>query len=273
MKNKTVVLIPVYQKRFTSSEIRSVENTIKIFGAASCCFIAPQTWERTFMKEIKGESGCRILYFEDDFFTGTQSYNRLLLSAGFYKEFSEYTFMLICQTDTFVFENRLEEWVEKNYDYLGAPWITGIHDNKPDFLPLGGNGGFSLRNIAACQKTLSVFKIMEPPSESMGYFKKFHSGIKLWMRFPLMILRILGYKNNSKHYTRNFGANEDVFWSTKAHTINKNFKPAPVSEEIAFAFEKYPSLLYEMNNKKLPFGCHAWEKYEPDFWKKFILQE
>jgi hypothetical protein len=24
-------------------------------------------------------------------------------------------------------------------------------------------------------------------------------------------------------------------------------------------------LLYEMNNKKLPFGCHAWEKYGRNF--------
>ena len=35
-------------------------------------------------------------------------------------------------------------------------------------------------------------------------------------------------------------------------------------------FELEPRYLYNLNQKKLPFGCHAWEKHEPDFWKNHI---
>jgi GT2 family glycosyltransferase len=38
-----------------------------------------------------------------------------------------------------------------------------------------------------------------------------------------------------------------------------------------FSFEKYPDYLYSIN-RKIPFGCHAWGKYEYNtFWEKFIL--
>lgn len=41
-------------------------------------------------------------------------------------------------------------------------------------------------------------------------------------------------------------------------------------EALEFAFERFPSEMYKITGK-LPFGCHAWEKYEYEsFWKKFI---
>lgn len=44
-----------------------------------------------------------------------------------------------------------------------------------------------------------------------------------------------------------------------------------ISEEAShFAFEKHPSFLFSQNGQ-LPFGCHAWRKYEYDeFWGKYI---
>jgi hypothetical protein len=34
--------------------------------------------------------------------------------------------------------------------------------------------------------------------------------------------------------------------------------------------ELEPKKAFEMLEGKLPFGCHAWEKREPDFWKPII---
>ena len=39
------------------------------------------------------------------------------------------------------------------------------------------------------------------------------------------------------------------------------------NQAIKFSFEVMPSYLYKLNNNVLPFGCHAFEKYESDFWK------
>ena len=49
---------------------------------------------------------------------------------------------------------------------------------------------------------------------------------------------------------------------------NGSIKP---EEAIAFSFELSPSYLYKLNGNYLPFGCHAWYKYEyENFWKQHI---
>lgn len=50
----------------------------------------------------------------------------------------------------------------------------------------------------------------------------------------------------------------------------KDFNPAPPEVAMKFSFEVHPEVLYELNDKQLPFGCHAYLKYNPEFWKKFI---
>ena len=83
-------------------------------------------------------------------------------------------------------------------------------------------------------------------------------------------MKLMGYQNNSRYLVNNFDQNEDYFWSHYAPQINLNYKVAPSCEAIKFAFEKAPEMLYKKNKNQLPFGCHAWEKYEPEFWKKHI---
>jgi hypothetical protein len=40
-------------------------------------------------------------------------------------------------------------------------------------------------------------------------------------------------------------------------------------EALAFSIEQNPQTGYKILGK-LPFGCHAWERYEPNFWKGII---
>ena len=63
---------------------------------------------------------------------------------------------------------------------------------------------------------------------------------------------------------------EDFYWTKKVAVVFNDFKVAPVEDAAKFSFEVNPSLLYKMNNNQLPFGCHGWEKYEPEFWKQYI---
>jgi hypothetical protein len=41
-------------------------------------------------------------------------------------------------------------------------------------------------------------------------------------------------------------------------------------QALKFGFEQHPQLCYELNNQQLPFGCHAWEKYDYEFWEKYM---
>ena len=41
-------------------------------------------------------------------------------------------------------------------------------------------------------------------------------------------------------------------------------------DAIPFAFEAKPKYLYKINQNKLPMGCHAWYRYNLEFWRPFI---
>ena len=45
------------------------------------------------------------------------------------------------------------------------------------------------------------------------------------------------------------------------------FKVAKADVNYKFSFEVFPRRLYEMNNNELPFGCHAFERYDYEFFK------
>ena len=63
--------------------------------------------------------------------------------------FAKYEYILIYQTDCWVYEDRLDEFMDKGYDYYGAPWkLEGLTWSKNSV----GNGGFSLRKVSAMRR-------------------------------------------------------------------------------------------------------------------------
>ena len=175
--------------------------------------------------------------FDESFFESTKTYNLLMLSADFYKRFINYDFMLIYQLDAYVFKDELGYWCEQGYDFIGAPWNRyDFLRNKIHLIEAGVNGGFSLRKI---------------PS----------------------FIKVLSDEGNGKIILKDFissGRNEDGFFSIQAKMIDQTFKVAPYGVAMNFSFEYKPEKLYEMTGHKLPFGCHAWEKCNPQFWGKYI---
>jgi hypothetical protein len=73
-----------------------------------------------------------------------------------------------------------------------------------------------------------------------------------------------------KWYTTNYALNEDRFWSDRALFFNPNFRVAPVSTGLQFSFERHPRYCFEQNGHKLPFGCHAWGKWDRAFWETYL---
>jgi hypothetical protein len=177
---------------------------------------------------------------------GVKGYNNLLLSRCFYQAFDEYEYMLIVQTDALVLSNALEEWCAKQYSYVGAPWFDGYTTpTRPLRLSNVGNGGFSLRRIPDFLKVLSrprVFKnvLMENWPGSLlstvyRYIKDYHS---------------LVY--GDVHL--NVEVNEDLFWGLFVPRQCSFFHVPTPLEAMSFAFEAHPDHLYELNQKRLPFG-------------------
>ena len=67
--------------------------------------------------------------------------------------------------------------------------------------------------------------------------------------------------------------NEDHFWANRATHYFPKFRVAPLEIAIKFAFECVPRYCYQLNGKQLPFGCHAWNRYDREFWEPFLMSK
>jgi hypothetical protein len=52
--------------------------------------------------------------------------------------------------------------------------------------------------------------------------------------------------------------------------ISHRLRVATVEDALQFSFETCPRKCFEMNGRRLPFGCHAWE-YDRAFWEPHLL--
>jgi hypothetical protein len=80
----------------------------------------------------------------------------------------------------------------------------------------------------------------------------------------------LTVKNNTFFLFNNYDSNEDGYWGLLTGRNFRWFKVAPPEDAIKFSFEVQPQRFYNENFQQLPFGCHAWIKYDFDFWKTHI---
>lgn len=90
-----------------------------------------------------------------------KEYNDLLLNYDFWHSLSAYNKALIFQSDSFMLQSGIEKFLK--YDYIGSPWKWWKKEFK-DSKRMGGNGGFSLRNIAKMKETILKYKDSNPPN-------------------------------------------------------------------------------------------------------------
>ena len=179
--------------------------------------------------------------FPRRYFRNPVAYSRLLLSARFYEAFAQYDYVLVHQLDAVVFRDELADWCERGLDYVGAPWFPG--PEMPLVTePSVGNGGLSLRRVAAFRE------VLERAGER--YARRWVKG-----------------RSDSR-----FEAHEDLFWSFDAQRFVPEFRIATVEEALGFAFEVAPRRAFELAGGKLPFGAHAWARYDREFWEPHLLR-
>ena len=65
----------------------------------------------------------------------------------------------------------------------------------------------------------------------------------------------------------------DLLWADVAVHYNPDFKIADVATGLRFGFEVAPRICFERNHRQLPFGCHAWPRYDREFWEPYLLKE
>ncbi len=269
------VIIPLYKsfKSLSSEELGSIRQCLQILTKYPIYFIGPHHLD--FEEYVKLGSDLRvdfkIIKFDSRYFKSIEGYNRLLLSLLFYKTFKKHAFMLIYQTDCWVFRDDLMKWCKKGYDYIGAPWFEGWgkSEGSPEIIGVG-NGGFSLRNIQAHLRVLHSFSNVYPIDQIWNRYMERKGNLAFKIVMVLKFLVNITFKNNTFFLLNQYPGHEDGFWGYLARRNFSWFKVASDIDAVSFCFELHPLRSFELNNFQLPFGCHAWQRYEPEFWKSYI---
>jgi hypothetical protein len=257
MKEKIAIVIPVYKSTLTQYEQVALDKCYAVLGKYPIVFVAPESLPID--RVVRSNRRATTLRFSDSFFRNIAGYNRLMMSSVFYEAFVQYDYILIYQLDAYIFTDDLVQWCNKEYDYVGAPWIPAqkyehsyyriglsIMTFLGSLIPIKtgidnyyhvGNGGFSLRKVD------SFIHIIRLEAERINYY--------------------LSRKGPRFH--------EDVFWGVEMVKRHKNFKVPKWEEALSFSFDVRPHLAYKYANNTLPIGCHGWyTKAHSLFWEDHI---
>ena len=120
-KRMAVIVIPVYKQELDDLEMVSLAQVRRVLGKYDICFLAPESLDFSYSGGTYGEYVERV---PDVYFTGKNSYSRLMLEPWLYERFSAYEYMLLYQLDAFVFADRLREFCE-----LGGMGFRHTHEN------------------------------------------------------------------------------------------------------------------------------------------------
>jgi len=226
--NKDVcIVIPIYKDNFNNpllyDEVESIYHTIKLMNKYDIYFLCHPDLNISFYKRFEADN----VYFKFFNYKTREEYSNMCLNYEFYKMFSDYKYMLICQTDAYIFRDELLYWCNKGYDYIGA--LALFSEIKPKWIGVFGdknigdinsykypvlNGGFSLRNI-----------------KSMYDFC---------------------YKNKDKFKNETFNEDCVICWY-HWHELNM----PPREDAIKFSAENQTYAFYPKIYNQLPFGCHT----------------
>ena len=236
MNKRCVVLIPIYKENLDADEFFSVKASLRHLDDFDVLFIGPELLNIEYYS--KKFPSVPFHFFNKDFFASINGYNKLLTSDYFYQSFIDYEYMLVLQTDAILLKNELSQWIDKGYDYIGAPWPKGYSlPIKTNAIPLEngilctsfvGNGGLSLRNIRSCIQLLHEFSDLALTWQSTGHA-------------------------------------EDLFFAFLS-TLSDFFKMPNIKVAARFSHDIDPQYLSKLIGNEIPFGVHAWSKYDRHFW-------
>lgn len=178
------------------------------------------------------ELGCqpKYEYFPDSFFKSVHTYSRLMLTSELYQRFAKFEYMLVYQLDAFILKSNIQDFTELGYDYIGAPTLEGMYKPYRE------------------EKVLFT--------QNGGFSLRKISSFISWT------------KNNSQEIElmQKYDDEDSIIYALR----HKGIKLAPVDVALRFSFDSNVRKCYQQADCQLPLGCHAWERYDYEFWKPVI---
>lgn len=271
MSSDAAVVIPTHRATPTDDDLVSIRQATRVLARHDIHLVVPGELDVAAYRALF--PSLIVTRVPERFFGSIAAHNRMLMSADFYERFGDHRFVLIHHTDAFVFRDELDEWCARDEDYIGPPWFAGFEKAAPDAPLVGvGNGGFSLRKVATF---LSITRRLAA-AEDHGIISRLPTTARLVLRRTLLpgaraarTPRWL-YERLFASVCAHFPGNEDLFWGLRVPRDLPGFRVIPAKDAVPFAFEVHPARLYELNGRRLPFGCHGWTKYDRPFWEPLL---
>ena len=243
------IVIPIYKSEPDFIEEVSLRrlNTVIKNSNYNVYFVTYPELDISKYYEFINDLEVSTIFFDKHFFESKHTYSQLCINYDFYNVFSDYEYMYIYQTDCYLNNDNLLDFCKLGYDYIGAPimstdcgWPTVTKNDKGQeiYMPVIGNGGFSLRKI-------ETFKdITNPDGEFRQEYKLTDDILNkvLW---------------------------EDMYFCVTVKQYY-DFNIAPLSVGNKFAWDMSVDILYNFFKiKSFPMCIHAWDK-NIRFWNLYI---
>lgn len=212
-----------------------------------------------------------IRRFDDRYFGSVAAHTALLLSARFYEAFRNYDFVLTYHLDALALSDQLPYWCAREWDFIGAP-----NHGTEKYLSVPCNGGFALRRVESFLRVLTSRRYAIDPEAYWQSIRRSTPPLLRPLQLPKRYLKRLHRFNNVHREIRLMLEGpepplEDVFMVENATKYDPHFRIPSVREAVRFAFDETPRKAFELNERQLPFGAHAWYKHDRAFWAPHLL--
>jgi hypothetical protein len=198
-----------------------------------------------------------------------EAYNRMMMSPLVFNALDGYTHMILHEPDAIVLRDEIDHWCNQPFDYIGAPWFEGLGLAAPNAPIYGvGNSGFSLHRLSTSRRVTASWRRWYPYSTVAKDLIQGLRGNPKRLRRGLIGLGSGGLLRGA-HKLYDWYC--DIFWSVAVPKLDKSFRIPPPEIAIQFAWEVFPSRCMTMCRGRLPFGIHAWAKYDYEFLKPHLL--
>lgn len=137
MRKKLCIAMITHKEELEGYEDSSLRNLYSVCGERDIFLVVPESINMDYFLSANGSA--KFKKVPKEWLESWDKYNQTLMTPEFYRLFSDYEYVLIYQTDCWLFYDKLDYYVSLGLDYYGAAWP---HDKD-----IVGNGGLCLRKV------------------------------------------------------------------------------------------------------------------------------
>ena len=242
--HQIAIVTPTHKQELTPNEELRLKITLNSNKKLSHFFVLPNNVNRVYYKRIFPSS--KIEIFNSYYFESYSRYNSLMLLPEFYDRFSNFKYILLSQTDSFVVRD-IRSLATKNFIYLGASW----------------NPSFFITEIFNTIFVNRQFKLLGQTHE----LQSGNGGLSL--RDPVKISQILRESNKSQVFKKILHTKKNVNEDLLLVFLLKKNGIVPTSRDIADNFFIETSVNSGIALKDV-YGYHALQKWNPDLERELL---